>query len=316
MSVIAKRESLRAREHEATVRLIRGLVELDARGDHLTHGYSGVWDFLVRHLHYSNAAASRRYKAMKCAKKFPEVLSMLRKHETNLSALAIAEATLDRAEDARELLGEIRGKSQRQVETIVARRNPKARRRERVKRVAVKKTAEPDLFTSAAEVEVEDCVHLSFDVGEATYEDLQKAKAILSRKMPQGVTLDALLEELLACYLDHHAPKPPREPKRSTGRHIPAATRDEVFRRDEGRCTYVGPTGVRCGTDHDLEVDHIQPYALGGASELGNLRLLCARHNRHRARRTFGEAPEVQSSQRHPDSGVLVSATGPALQPT
>ncbi|MBI4040515.1 MAG: HNH endonuclease, partial [Deltaproteobacteria bacterium] len=38
-----------------------------------------------------------------------------------------------------------------------------------------------------------------------------------------------------------------------------------------------------------LEVDHIEPFALGGKAELENLRLLCSTHNRYRAQLTFGK---------------------------
>ena len=68
-----------------------------------------------------------------------------------------------------------------------------------------------------------------------------------------------------------------------TGRTIPAAVKREVWRRDRGRCRYVDRTsGRRCGSQHLLQIDHVVPYACGGAAEPNNLRLLCAAHHRHR----------------------------------
>jgi hypothetical protein len=61
---------------------------------------------------------------------------------------------------------------------------------------------------------------------------------------------------------------PRREP-------IPEDVRREVFRRDGGRC-------VACGADELLQFDHVIPVALGGASSLGNLQLLCAPCNREK----------------------------------
>jgi 5-methylcytosine-specific restriction endonuclease McrA len=61
--------------------------------------------------------------------------------------------------------------------------------------------------------------------------------------------------------------------------------RDEVFSRDHGRCTYVGPDGRRCDATRGLQVDHVVPVAQGGGGEIGNLRLLCAQHNRLLAER-------------------------------
>ena len=69
----------------------------------------------------------------------------------------------------------------------------------------------------------------------------------------------------------------------ATGRAIPAAVKRAVWRRDRGRCSYVDRTsGRRCGSQHLLQIDHVVPYAQGGAAEPNNLRLLCAAHHRHR----------------------------------
>ncbi len=68
---------------------------------------------------------------------------------------------------------------------------------------------------------------------------------------------------------------PPPRPQTSaakvggaTGRAIPAAVKREVWRRDRGRCRYVdGTSGRRCGSQHLLQIDHVVPYARGGAAE-------------------------------------------------
>ena len=67
------------------------------------------------------------------------------------------------------------------------------------------------------------------------------------------------------------------------GRAIPAAVKREVWQRDRGRCSYVDRTSRRrCDSQHLLQIDHVVPYAQGGAAEPNNLRLLCAAHHRHR----------------------------------
>ena len=95
------------------------------------------------------------------------------------------------------------------------------------------------------------------------------------------------------------APPPPRTETSAaktgggTGRAIPAAVKRSVWRRDQGRCSYVDRTsGRRCGSQHLLQIDHVVPYAQGGAAEPNNLRLLCAAHHRHRhAGAGFGGRP-------------------------
>jgi len=56
---------------------------------------------------------------------------------------------------------------------------------------------------------------------------------------------------------------------------IPIATeiRRAVFERDGGHC-------VECGSNFDLQYDHVLPVALGGATTVENLQLLCADCNR------------------------------------
>ena len=79
---------------------------------------------------------------------------------------------------------------------------------------------------------------------------------------------------------------------KSAGRSIPSAVKREVWRRDQGCCSYVDRhTGRRCGSRFFLELDHILPVALGGAAEPGNLRLRCAAHHRYRHGRRQRSAP-------------------------
>ena len=67
-------------------------------------------------------------------------------------------------------------------------------------------------------------------------------------------------------------------------RTIPAAVRRHIWLRDRGRCTYRDPESGRCcGSRHLVQIDHVQPYAMGGSASADNLRLLCFAHNRDRA---------------------------------
>jgi 5-methylcytosine-specific restriction endonuclease McrA len=84
----------------------------------------------------------------------------------------------------------------------------------------------------------------------------------------------------------HCPPTHTSNSKRS--RYIPQSVRDEVYLRDGGRCSFVAPDRRRCEKKRNLEIDHIVPFARGGANTADNLRLLCPRHNMHAAEREFG----------------------------
>lgn len=150
---------------------------------------------------------------------------------------------------------------------------------------------------------------LEFTVDPECMKKVEEVKAILSKKYPEGVPLGILLEEMADEYLEKHSPeqkkqrREKRQAKQGTKkkgkqgesnnskrfRHIPQAVQDKVYARDKGRCTFVGPKGVRCNSTWNLEIDHVKPYGRGGSHSIRNLRLLCGRHNQHEAEKTYGE---------------------------
>ncbi len=143
---------------------------------------------------------------------------------------------------------------------------------------------------------------VQFLASESFMKKFEEAKALLSNQLPNAsyeAVLGRALDELLRSHSPKekqqrrekrkHASRPKNTPEKTEPmRHIPAATRDAVFTRDQGRCTFVGSTGKRCEATHYLQIDHIVPFARGGTSTIDNLRLLCAKHNKTEAEREFG----------------------------
>ncbi len=137
-------------------------------------------------------------------------------------------------------------------------------------------------------------------IDRALKEDLETLACLLSHKVPDG-NLGAVLREAVRCAIEKHgkrrgAVKPERERKpvaskarrRGEREPIPADVKRAVWERDGGRCTYLSPEGRRCECRFRLELDHIQPVALGGPSTVANLRLRCRAHNALHAEETFG----------------------------
>lgn len=76
-----------------------------------------------------------------------------------------------------------------------------------------------------------------------------------------------------------------RTPQR---KYIKAALKKHIWQRAKACCEYQDPHNQkRCTSKWALELDHIQPVALGGSEDLANLRLLCRVHNSRRAVKTF-----------------------------
>ena len=150
-----------------------------------------------------------------------------------------------------------------------------------------------------------DTYSLRVTVDAALQKDIEELKALLSHKIPNG-DLTAVLREAVQCALEKHrkrkgaaeptrkrkSPAAAKAMKKPVGGRDPfsAAVRREVWKRDEGRCTWRGPDGQRCGSAWKVELDHIRPAALGGPSSVENLRLLCRVHNALSAEQVFGRA--------------------------
>ena len=71
---------------------------------------------------------------------------------------------------------------------------------------------------------------------------------------------------------------------------VPAAVKREVWERDNSRCSWRMPSGEVCGSDYQVQEDHVVPRALGGSNDASNIRLLCRAHNLMHARQTLGSA--------------------------
>jgi len=79
----------------------------------------------------------------------------------------------------------------------------------------------------------------------------------------------------------------PRFSRLKRTRHCAAAVRRAVFLRDGGQCIFVSSDGRRCRARRCLELDHIEPFAVGGEATIENLRLRCRAHNQRYARHYF-----------------------------
>lgn len=143
---------------------------------------------------------------------------------------------------------------------------------------------------------------LQVTLSRAAPDRLRCAQNLLRHSVPSGDlstvlerAIDALLDEIEKKKLAFVA-KPAKSGRRvesaesvggdgSSGpasRHIPAAVRRAVWKRDRGRCAFVGAAG-RCGSRAFIELHHVRPFAAGGEATVENIELRCRAHNAHEA---------------------------------
>jgi hypothetical protein len=134
--LLSRVKDLVSRERAVTLEILVHLIEVERRRLHLGLGFASMFDYCTRHLGYASSSAARRIQTARCLRDYPEVLPLLEKNEVNLSTVSLVASILTR-ENHDDILSRIRGKSQKEVEGIVADYRPPVSLRDRAKPVWV-----------------------------------------------------------------------------------------------------------------------------------------------------------------------------------
>lgn len=145
---------------------------------------------------------------------------------------------------------------------------------------------------------------LQVTLSRSAHDKLRAAQNLLRHAAPGG-DLGSVLERALDALLAHiektklaFVAKPRRERVKApvqagttegeggerapATRHIPAHVRRAVWKRDGGRCAFIGAAG-RCRARALLELHHVTPFAAGGEATVENIELRCRAHNAYEA---------------------------------
>jgi hypothetical protein len=316
--------SLVAREREATAQLIASLAELDRRKLYLGEGYSSLFTYCTQCLHFSEHAAYSRIEAARTARKWPVILEMLADGSITLTSVCLLANHLT-ADNHLEVLAAAQHRSRREVEQQVAALRPLPPAPSSVRKLPAAKPVIVPPAPGATETGVtsrspRDAVvpaplateaaaprraavvaplaperfKVQFTIGRDTHDKLRQVQDLLRHAIPDGdpaAIFDRALTLLLADlekqkFAQTSRPRPAGEPTPGS-RHVPAAVRREVWRRDGGQCAFVGARG-RCAERGFLEFHHVVPFAKGGDTTSVNVQLRCRPHNQYEAEEHFG----------------------------
>ena len=310
---------LAAVERQATARLVACLMELDARRLYLGEGCSSLFTYCTQVLHLSEHAAYGRIEAARTARKFPIVLELFASGTLTLTNIGLLAPHLT-TDNHRKLLDAAKHKSKREVEQLVAALRPQPDVRSTVRKlpaprplaapsmgvdtdvtptlpavaVAPRETTRVAIGPAVVVALAPERFKVQFTVSRATHDKLRRTQDLLRHQIPTGdpaLVFDRALTLLLG-HLERAklaAAARPRGNARvsSNGRYIPAAVKRAVWRRDGGRCAFIGSEG-RCAETGRLEFHHVTPYAAGGKTTTDNLQLRCRAHNEFENECAFG----------------------------
>ena len=336
-ALIDEVKSAAACERRGTARLVSLLAELDARRLYLGEGCSSLFTYCVQILRLSEHAAYGRIEAARVARKFPAVIDLLAEGAVTLTAITLLGPMLT-PDNHQQVLAEARHRTKREVEHLVARLRPQPTVAESVRKLPVPTVAAFDLLAGetsetqpgagpiprATAAPLRDSVlkplapdryKVQLTVTGATHDKLRRVQDLLRHVIPNGDLAEIIDRAVTLLLTDLERTKlaaveRPR-PARSTvsgSRYIPSTVRRAVWKRDGGRCAFVGAEG-RCSERGFLEFHHIRPHAAGGASIVENLELRCRAHNLHEAERYFsGRLPLFREARADYDHSASLSA--------
>ena len=318
IELLDEAQRLAANERTATAALVRCLIEVEDRALHLAQGCASMFVYCTDVLRLCEGAAYNRIQAARTARKFPLVLERLADGSLTLTAVRLLGRHLTTDNCGRVLTSAVHAKK-RELEELVASLAPKPDVATVIRKIP--QPAATPIATASASVqessnssEPASCVpapppsanarpviqplaperyKLQLTIAKDTHDTLRQLQNLLRHSISDGDPsriVDRALKQLLEDVLREKCALTER-PRCSTkassdSRHIPAAVRRAVFKRDGGQCAFVGPHG-RCTERAFLEYHHRLPFAAGGKATVDNIELRCRAHNAYEAQLFF-----------------------------
>ena len=302
-NLITAVRSLVKEERRITREILDHINEVARRRLYADLGFSSIFDWLVKELGYSESAAYRRQQAARVLRAVPGAAGKMESGALGLTVLSKVQ-TLIRADEKRtgqkmsiqeksEILSKVESCSGREAEHRLAQHFPELasqfqdglKSKEKVRAIS------------------EDHISVQVTFTREQFEKLKRIQELLSHThggSSHAEALDAAMDVFLEkkdplkrivkprpapCDTAAEVEMPFAKPAKS----LTPSIRNAVLKKSGGQCEYrESKTGHRCASRLFLEIDHIQPRALGGTNVPDNLRVLCRTHNLLVAENIFG----------------------------
>ncbi|MFP5385668.1 MAG: HNH endonuclease [Bacteriovoracia bacterium] len=254
--LLADTKKLASKEREMTLKVLHHLKEIDKRKLYSDLKYRSLYEYCLMELKYSEGSAIRRIVAARLLNELPEIELKIVSGDLSLMNISsgvkfIKENNIKNLKGKKSIFSKLEGLSKKECDQTLFLLSGKER---------------PKTTT--------------LTILDETYVLIEKARDLLGNNIGHDELIQRSIEKEIANIerskfkIRKVRNSPPPVAK---SRVISAKTKRNVYKRDK-KC-------VNCGSIHNLNYDHIIPYAMGGKSEESNIRLLCFNCNqRHRIR--------------------------------
>lgn len=295
--------------------LVTHLAEIERRQLHLAAGFPSLFAYCTAVLRLSEYEAYSRIEAARAARSFPRVREMLVDGSLTLTTAQMLARSLTR-ENQGGLLAAAAGKGKAGVQELLARYSPMPDAPPTVRKLPAPRMPAPEpvpqpMVSRPTEAQpmvpppsryrppvtplAPERYQITFTASASTREKLRCAQDLLRHAVPSGDTAE-VIDRALTVLLDDLERKklaatdrPRTSPApAAASRHVPAGVKRAVWVRDGGRCAFVSRGGQRCGERGFIEFHHVEAYARGGPTTIGNVQLRCRAHNAYEADMEFG----------------------------
>jgi hypothetical protein len=231
--LLARLVALAGNERDASVELVAHLAALDTRpAVYAAQGYGSLFSYCTQALRLSEDAACNRIEAARASRRFPLILDLLAAGSLSLTSVRILGRHLT-PENHEAVLARAKGRSRREIDTLVAELAPQPDARTSVRRLPTP-TPDPTLVPPSPEVFIPNATsslfqqasvsaltpapqrptprsvvqptaperyRVQFTVGHETHEKLRRVQTLLRREIPDGDP-GAIFERALALLLE------------------------------------------------------------------------------------------------------------------
>ena len=292
-------EKLARTERKITHLVLWHINEMEARRLFAEMGYGSMYEYLTKHLAYSENSTYRRLQAARLLKTVPEISDKLESGSLNLTQLTQVQKCLkSEAKEGNKISKEL-------AENILEKLENKSNFE--TQKILAVEFNQPVQVHEFVKPQRDESVRLEVILSSDQFRTLEQVRDLLSHVLPEGNWGDLIsylaekqvqkiigkevpefFEKNIVCadnYTERNNSNNSQTPTRSLmikpeRKAVRLSVRRMIMQKSQRCCEYRDPeTGRKCMSTYQLQIDHRVPVAVDGGNHPENLRVLCRTHN-------------------------------------